>query len=132
MLILHCTALKNLNVIGKFTLWQTQYSLENCIKFNLVPYLSWLYGSYIYNYLCNQCLSARKLWVWIPLIARCSQYSIMWLSLSVTWGRSLVFSVFSGFLHNKTDCHDITEILLKWHSMNAITPYMYQNILGCL
>ena len=26
---------------------------------------SWLYGSWIYNYLCNQCLSPLKLWVWI-------------------------------------------------------------------
>jgi len=24
---------------------------------------SWSYGSWIYNYLCNQCLSPLKLWV---------------------------------------------------------------------
>jgi hypothetical protein len=28
---------------------------------------SWPYGSRIYNYLCNQCLSPLKLWVWTPL-----------------------------------------------------------------
>ena len=28
---------------------------------------SWSYGSWIYNYLCNQCLSSLKLWVRIPL-----------------------------------------------------------------
>ena len=28
---------------------------------------SWSYGSWIYIYLCNQCLSPLKLWVWIPL-----------------------------------------------------------------
>jgi hypothetical protein len=28
---------------------------------------SWLYGIWIYNNLCNQCLSPLKLWVWIPL-----------------------------------------------------------------
>ena len=28
---------------------------------------SWSYGSWIYNYLCNQCLSPLTLWVWIPL-----------------------------------------------------------------
>ena len=28
---------------------------------------SWLYGSWIYNYLCNQYLSPLKLWVRIPL-----------------------------------------------------------------
>jgi hypothetical protein len=28
---------------------------------------SWSYGSWMhYNYLCNQCLSPLKLWVWIP------------------------------------------------------------------
>jgi len=27
---------------------------------------SWLYGSWIYNYLCNQCLSVLKLWVRTP------------------------------------------------------------------
>ena len=26
------------------------------------PSWSWLYGSWIYNYLCNQCLSPLKLW----------------------------------------------------------------------
>jgi hypothetical protein len=31
---------------------------------------SWLqsYCSWIYNYLCNQCQSPLKLWVWIPLM----------------------------------------------------------------
>jgi hypothetical protein len=28
---------------------------------------SWSYGSWIYNYLCNQCLSPLTLWVRIPL-----------------------------------------------------------------
>ena len=28
---------------------------------------SWSYGSWIYNYLCNQCLSPLMLWVQIPL-----------------------------------------------------------------
>jgi len=31
----------------------------------------------------------------------------------VTGDRSVVFSGYSGFLTNKTDIHDITEILLK-------------------
>jgi len=39
---------------------------------------SWSYGSWIYNYLCNRCLSPLKLWVWIPLMARCTRYNIMW------------------------------------------------------
>ena len=47
------------------------------------PSWSWSYGSWIYNYLCNQCLSPLKLW------------------------GTLVSST------NKTDRRDITEILLK-------------------
>jgi len=38
----------------------------------------WSYGSWIYNYLCNQCLSPLRLWVWILLMARCTRYNIMW------------------------------------------------------
>jgi hypothetical protein len=53
---------------------------------------SWSYDSWIYNYLCNQCLSPLNLWVRTPLMARCTQYNIMWLSLSVTCDRSVVFS----------------------------------------
>ena len=33
---------------------------------------------WIYNYLCNQCLSPLKLWVRIPFMARCTRYNIMW------------------------------------------------------
>jgi hypothetical protein len=29
----------------------------------VVSYFSWSYGSWIYNYLCNQCLSPLMLWV---------------------------------------------------------------------
>jgi hypothetical protein len=59
---------------------------------------SWSYGSWIYNYLCNQCLSPLKLWAPIPLVARCTRYNIMWKSLSVTFGWPVVFS---GFLPQK-------------------------------
>jgi hypothetical protein len=52
--------------------------------------------AWIYNYLCNQCLSRLMLWVRISIRARCTRYNIMWSSLSVTCGRSVVFS---GFLH---------------------------------
>ena len=63
------------------------------------PSWSWLYGSWIYNYLCNQCLSPLKLWVWIPLMVKCTRYNIMWKSLSVTCDGSVVFSGYCGFLH---------------------------------
>ena len=42
------------------------------------PSRLWSYSSWIYNYLCNQCPSPLKLWVWIPLMARCVRYSIVW------------------------------------------------------
>jgi hypothetical protein len=52
------------------------------------------------------------LWILNPVQARCTQYNIMWYSLSVTSDKSVVFSgrVLST---NKTNRHDITEILLK-------------------
>jgi len=39
---------------------------------------SWSYGSWIYNYLCNQCLSSLKLWVRTLFMGRCTRYNIMW------------------------------------------------------
>jgi hypothetical protein len=73
------------------------------ISFLSLPLLHWplwssSYGSWIYNYLCDQCLSYLKLWVRIPLKAKCTRYSFMWSSFSVTCCRSLIFS---GFLHQK-------------------------------
>jgi hypothetical protein len=35
----------------------------------------WSYGSWIYNYLCNQCLSPLVLWVRISIRARCKTLS---------------------------------------------------------
>jgi hypothetical protein len=39
---------------------------------------------------------------------------------AVTCGRTVFFSGYSGSSTNKTDCHDITEILLKV-SLNTLT-----------
>ena len=71
---------------------------------NKRPTWSWLYGIWIYNYLCNQCLLPLKLRVRIPLGRGVLVYNIMWL---VLFSGSLVSST------NKTNHHDITEILLK-------------------
>jgi hypothetical protein len=38
---------------------------------------SWSYGSWIYNDLCNQCISPLKSWVRTPFMARCTRLSIM-------------------------------------------------------
>jgi hypothetical protein len=40
---------------------------------------SWMYATWIYNCLCNQCLSPQTFRVRIPLIARCTRYNIMWI-----------------------------------------------------
>ena len=73
------------------------------------------HGSWIYNYLCNQCKSPLKVWVRIPLMARCTIDTILcdkvcrW-SLTADWRFSPSIPVSST---NKTYRHDITEILLK-------------------
>jgi hypothetical protein len=77
----------------------------------------WSYGSWIYNYLCNQCLSPLMLWVQISIRARCTT-----LYLSVTCGRSVVFPGHPVSCTNKTDRHDITEMLLKV-ALNTMKPY---------
>ena len=71
----------------------------------------WSYGSWIYNYLCNQCLSPLMLWVRISIRARCTTLCdkvCQWLATG--WWFSPGTPVSST---NKTDHHDITEILLK-------------------
>jgi len=41
---------------------------KNCVYYSFRGQLwSWSYGSCIYNYLCNQCLSPLRLWVQILL-----------------------------------------------------------------
>jgi hypothetical protein len=72
---------------------------------------SWSNGSWIYNYSCNQCLSPQMLWVRISIRARCTTLYdkvFQWLATG-RW-----FSPGSPTSYtNKTDRHDITEILLK-------------------
>jgi hypothetical protein len=74
------------------------------------PLWSWLYGSWIYNYLCNQCLSPLTLWIRIPL-RRCVLHATVcdkvcqWLAA----GRRFSLHTFVSST-NKTDLRDITEI----------------------
>ena len=71
-----------------------------------------------YNYLCNQCLSPLLLWFCILLLVRCTWYNIMWWSLSETCCRFSLGTLVSST--NKTNHHDITEILFKV-ALNTIT-----------
>jgi len=77
--------------------------------------LSWLwsYGNFIYNYLCNQCLSPLTLWVWILLRRSVLDTSVcdkvcQWLEVGRWFSPSTPVSS-----TNKTGRHDIAEILLK-------------------
>ena len=81
--------------------------------FKLQLWLSWQwwYGSWIYNYLCNQCLSPLLLWVWISIRARCTTLCdkvCQWLGTGQWFSQGPPVSS-----TNKTYRHDITEILLK-------------------
>ena len=80
---------------------------------NKEPSWPWSYGSWIYNYLCNQCLSPLTLWVQIPLrrgvldTTLCDKVcqwhtTDRWFSAGTPTSST-----------NKTDRNDITEILLK-------------------
>jgi hypothetical protein len=83
---------------------------------------SWLYGSWINDYLCNRCLSPLKLWVWIPHMARCTRYNFRRYSLSVTCDRSMVFSRYSWFLHQENGTpqynRNFVESGVKHHNLN--------------
>ena len=72
---------------------------------------SWSYSSWINNYLWNQCLLPLMLWVRIPLrrgVLDTQHYVIKFVSdLRQVWFSSST---------NKTESHDITEILLKKHN----------------
>ena len=74
------------------------------MRFRLARHLVVRVCSWIFKYLCNQCLSPLTLWVLIPLMARCTRHTIMLIS---DWSGFLFSSV------HKSDLHDKTEIVLK-------------------
>ena len=87
---------------------------------------SWSYGSWIYNYLCNQCLSPLTLSIWIPLkrgVLDTTLYdkACQWLAAGRRFSLGTPVST-----NNKTDRHDITETLLKV-VLNTITLASNQN-----
>jgi hypothetical protein len=75
------------------------------------PSWLWSYGSWIYDYLCNQFLSPLMLWVRISIRARCTTLcdkNGQWLVTGRWFSPGTPVSS-----TNKTDHHYITEILLK-------------------
>ena len=91
-----------------------------CIFLCAFEWLLESYGSWIYNYLCNQCLSTLTLWVWILLrrgvlnTTLCDKFCL-WLERD-----RLFFPGPPVSSTNKTDRHIIIEILLKV-ALNTIT-----------
>jgi hypothetical protein len=73
---------------------------------------SWSYNNWIYNYLCNQCISPLMLWFRrISIRARCTIVCgkvCKWLATGQWFSPGPPVSS-----TNKTDRDDITEILLK-------------------
>ena len=96
-------------------LWYGIYTNRPSVLFSA----SWSYGSWIYNYQCNQCLSPLILWVRILIRARCTTLCdrvCQWLVIG-RWfspGPPVSSTI-------KIDHHDITEILLKV-ALNTIKP----------
>ena len=81
---------------------------------------SWSYGSWTYYYLCNQCLSPLLLWVRIRLRLGVLDTTLcyktcQWLAAGRWFSPGTPVSP-----TNKTDRHDIAEILLNM-SLNTIT-----------
>jgi hypothetical protein len=85
-------------------------------------------ASWIYNYLCNQCISALMLWVRISIRAKCTTLCdkvCQWLATGRWFSPGPAVSS-----TNKADRHDITEVLLKV-ALNT-TKQAKQNNWGCI
>ena len=93
------------------------YSTISIFQIDKGPSWPWSYGSWIYNYLCNQCLSPLILWIWISIRVRCTTVCdkvCQWLATGQWFSQGPPFSS-----THKTVCHNITETLLKV-ALNAI------------
>ena len=102
-----------------------------CHKYHCVKGTSWswLDGSWIYNYLCNQCLSPLKLWVRIPLrrgVLDTTLYDkvCQWLTAGRWFSPGTPISP-----TNKTDHRDIPQLLLKV-ALNTITLTLLSSVNG--
>ena len=94
------------------------------------PSLSWSYGSWLYNYLCNQCQLPLTLQFRIPLGRGVHDKTFcdkvcQWLA-TCRWFSPVTPDSSTSPPISKTDRHDITEILLKV-ALNTITltPWWY-------
>ena len=112
------------------SLWWTIYNDLSNVFFRLqramlhsrqMIYASLTKGDWIYNYLCNQCLSPLMLWVRNSIRAmRTTLWDrvCQWLA-TVGWFPSSP----PASSTNKTDRHDITEILVKM-ALNTVKQHI--------
>jgi hypothetical protein len=102
----------------------------------LGPPWSWSYGSWIYNYLRNRCLSSLMLWavadttlcdtvcqwyniMWYDTV--CQWYNIMWYSLSV------IQHYVIQFVSDTTLCDTVCQWYnIMWYSLSVIQHYVIQ------
>jgi hypothetical protein len=100
------------NIMYLLELYICRFIIQNiCYMYDQGPSWPCSYGSWMYNYLCNQCLSPLMLWVQISIRARCTTLCdkvCQWLATGRWFSPGPPVSS-----TNKTDRHDITEILLK-------------------
>jgi hypothetical protein len=104
--------------------WQSYFGWKLTIVFYYIWESSWSWsvGSWIYNYLCTQCPPSLTLWVLDTTLC----YKVCQWLVPDQW-----FSPGSSVSStNKTDGHDITEILLKV-ALNTITitPSRFHNVM---
>jgi hypothetical protein len=109
--------------IMHFFRYSNMYDLQYLYNHYVGPSWPWSHRSWIYNYLCNQCLSPLMLWVRILIRARCTTLCDKVCQWLVT-GRFIPGPPVSST--NKTDRYDITEILLKV-ALNTIKQTNKQN-----
>jgi hypothetical protein len=109
---------RNVSCTMNYILQLCGYNFDSlCLSYYFQgPSYSRSYGSWIYNYLCNRCLSPLMLWV--RILTLCDKVC-QWL-VAGQW----IFPGTPISSTNKTGCHDITEILLKV-ALNTINQTNY-------
>ena len=121
MLKQHIIGYQNTEISKQHIIWyqNTEISKQHILRYqNKIIKISkrpksWSYGSWIYNYLCNQCLSPLTLWVRTPLrrdilnTTLCNQVC-QWFATGRWFSPGTLVSP-----TNKSEHLEISQILLK-------------------
>ena len=95
------------------------YVIYLCIQRG--PVWLWSCGSWIYNYICHQCLSPLKLWVRIPLKVRCIY--VIYLCIQTQRGSFWLWSC-GNWIYNYI-CYQCLIITTKVVSSNPAQGEVY-------